>query len=126
MKESTETRATQLDAMVHSHQPTTCQQRIMVTKIPNVKARLNGPSQPSKLPRRRKVQWDYVLEEMRWLASDFIEERKWKLSSSRIISVAVTASVSTLSQAKELDGQKIQTESSVLLTTLWVCARAPS
>lgn len=113
MKESTETRATQLDAMVHSHQPTTCQQRIMVTKIPNVKARLNGPSQPSKLPRRRKVQWDYVLEEMRWLASDFIEERKWKLSSSRIISVAVTASVSTLSQAKELDGQKIQTESSV-------------
>ncbi len=42
------------------------------------------------LPRRRKTQWDYVLEEMRWLATDFIEENKWKRTSAKTLSTAIT------------------------------------
>ena len=41
------------------------------------------------LPCRRKTHWDYVLEEMRWLATDFIEERKWKAASGRSVASAV-------------------------------------
>ena len=41
---------------------------------------------PAPLPVRRRTHWDTVLQEMAWLASDFLEERKWKLSTSRLIS----------------------------------------
>ena len=44
----------------------------------------------SFLPPRRKTQWDYVLEEMRWLATDFVEERKWKMAGARTIAGAVS------------------------------------
>ena len=45
-----------------------------------------GISAPEALPNRRRTHWDVVLQEMSWLASDFIEERKWKLSTSRLLS----------------------------------------
>jgi hypothetical protein len=32
---------------------------------------------------RRKSHWDYVLIEMRWMASDFAAERDWKLETAR-------------------------------------------
>ncbi len=32
---------------------------------------------------RMKTHWDYVLEEMAWLANDFREERKWKQATSK-------------------------------------------
>ncbi len=41
---------------------------------------------PAPLPNRRRTHWDVVLQEMSWLASDFIEERKWKLSTCRLLS----------------------------------------
>jgi len=50
-----------------------------------------GVNSPSKLPRRRKTHWDYLLEEMRWLATDFVEERKWKAASARTIASAVAS-----------------------------------
>ena len=40
---------------------------------------------PCMLPERRKTQWDYVLEEMRWLSTDFIEEKKWKMSTAKVV-----------------------------------------
>jgi len=40
---------------------------------------------PAALPPRRKTHWDVVLEEMRWLATDFREERKWKVSSAKML-----------------------------------------
>lgn len=56
----------------------------------------NGPSatmvhsrQPPELPRRRKTHWDVLLQEMSWMASDFIEERKWKVSAARTIASAI-------------------------------------
>ena len=47
---------------------------------------------PSMLPHRTKVHWDHVLEEMRWLATDFIEERKWKIASCRSLSTELRSS----------------------------------
>lgn len=44
---------------------------------------------PCMLPERRKTQWDYVLEEMRWLSTDFIEEKKWKMSTAKVVATNV-------------------------------------
>ena len=44
---------------------------------------------PFQLPPRRKTHWDNVLEEMRWLATDFIEERKWKMSAARTVASSI-------------------------------------
>eukprot|EP00536_Pseudo-nitzschia_multiseries_P003704 jgi/Psemu1/186443/e_gw1.58.76.1 len=48
-------------------------------------------SRPAPLPTRRRTHWDTLLQEMSWLASDFIEERKWKLSASRLFSSKIPA-----------------------------------
>jgi hypothetical protein len=53
------------------------------------KSFVSADSAPCLLPGKKKTQWDYVLEEMRWLATDYIEENKWKRSTARIISSAV-------------------------------------
>jgi hypothetical protein len=42
-----------------------------------------------RLPTRRMTQWDCILEEMRWMASDFIEERKWKVACGKTLSSSV-------------------------------------
>lgn len=34
-------------------------------------------------PQRHKTHWDFLLEEMQWLAADFANERKWKKSAAR-------------------------------------------
>ena len=34
-------------------------------------------------PPRSKAHWDYLLEEMQWLAADFAQERKWKKAGAR-------------------------------------------
>ena len=34
-------------------------------------------------PARNKAHWDYLLEEMQWLAADFAQERKWKKAGAR-------------------------------------------
>jgi len=34
-------------------------------------------------PQRHKVHWDFLLEEMQWLAADFANERKWKKAAAK-------------------------------------------
>ena len=34
-------------------------------------------------PTRPKVHWDYLCEEMQWLAADFAQERRWKRGVAR-------------------------------------------
>ncbi|GAA95301.1 uncharacterized protein L969DRAFT_92439 [Mixia osmundae IAM 14324] len=43
-----------------------------------------GPAVP-------KAHWDYLLEEMRWLQTDFKEERRWKAATSYMLAQAVVA-----------------------------------
>jgi E1A-binding protein p400 len=38
-------------------------------------------------PPRPKAHWDYLLEEMQWLAADFQQERKWKKTCARKVLV---------------------------------------
>ena len=41
-------------------------------------------------PPHCKAHWDYVLEEMQWLANDFAQERKWKKAGARKVSICCT------------------------------------
>ena len=50
--------------------------------------RKNGLWSASRLPKvyeqsRKKSQWDFLLEEMQWLATDFTQEKKWKRSMAK-------------------------------------------
>lgn len=36
-------------------------------------------------PTRNKVHWDYLLEEMLWLATDYAQERKWKKKAAKMV-----------------------------------------
>lgn len=37
-------------------------------------------------PTRTKAHWDYLLEEMTWISTDFAQERKWKKAMARKVS----------------------------------------
>jgi len=56
-------------------------------------------------PPRQKAHWDYLLEEMTWLAADFIQERKWKKAAARKIARMVTNYFKELEQ-KEMRAEK--------------------
>ena len=38
-------------------------------------------------PSRTKTHWDYLLEEMNWLATDFANERRWKINACKKVRV---------------------------------------
>jgi E1A-binding protein p400 len=40
-------------------------------------------------PVRKKTHWDYLLEEMVWLSSDFAQERRWKKTAARKLATSV-------------------------------------
>jgi HSA len=61
---------------------------------------------------RRKTHWDYLLEEMRWLATDFIEERKWKRCASQTISAAVQLNVNRSASLATKPASRIVADSS--------------
>jgi hypothetical protein len=42
-----------------------------------------------KAPPRSMVHWDYMLKEMEWMATDFYEERKFKMAGALLLSRAV-------------------------------------
>lgn len=50
--------------------------------------RKEGLWSPRRLPKlqeapRPKSHWDYLLEEMQWMATDFAQERKWKMATAK-------------------------------------------
>lgn len=59
-----------------------------LTKLLSLSEMGNAKEAP-RLPPRRMTQWDCILEEMRWMASDFIEERKWKVACGKLLSSSV-------------------------------------
>ena len=57
-----------------------------LTRISDLKRK--GLWSVSRLPKvheppRKKAHWDYLLEEMQWLATDFSQERRWKRNMAR-------------------------------------------
>ena len=77
-----------------------------------------GPRSSLTLPARRKTHWDTLLHEMKWMATDFQQERRWKRSMSRTLGQAFLkrnepqkfVSVSTgLSETMDVEEPKVQT-----------------
>ncbi|GAX13843.1 hypothetical protein FisN_5Lh264 [Fistulifera solaris] len=56
-----------------------------------------------ELPPRRQTAWDVLLQEMRWMATDFREERNWKRATTRLLSSAVMKKETS---AKEIPAKK--------------------
>ncbi|ESO91647.1 hypothetical protein LOTGIDRAFT_122039, partial [Lottia gigantea] len=56
-------------------------------------------------PARNKAHWDYLLEEMQWLATDFVQERKWKKAACRKIARMVAKYHQDIEQ-KEVKAEK--------------------
>jgi hypothetical protein len=63
------------------------------------------PQPKSKEPSRSKPHWDFVLEEMTWLAKDFERERKWKLGQAKKVALRVSRSKLDF-EAREIRHQK--------------------
>lgn len=40
-------------------------------------------------PTRPKTHWDYLLDEMVWMSTDFQQERKWKINTSKKIALSI-------------------------------------
>ena len=41
-------------------------------------------------PPRHKTHWEYLLEEAQWLATDFIQERRWKKAAARKVKLIIS------------------------------------
>ncbi|CAF0730259.1 unnamed protein product [Brachionus calyciflorus] len=57
-------------------------------------------------PQRIKTHWDYVLDEMVWMSTDFAQERKWKINSCR----KIAQSIQKYFKEKELKLEQAQKE----------------
>ena len=86
----------QESSVVSSQSPARSQPSSREAATPAARLRsssLSGPSDHSKANSvngaRRKTQWDYVLEELRWLSTDVVEERKWKLAIAKSLALSV-------------------------------------
>ena len=53
--------------------------------IKHQQQQLTLPPPPPNLPLRLRTHWDCVLDEMKWLATDYHEERKWKMAVSKTV-----------------------------------------
>ena len=49
---------------------------------------------------RVRTQWDVLLQEMRWLAVDFHQERQWKKAAAKMLAESAKAYVDTLEQRR--------------------------
>ncbi|KAG8387286.1 hypothetical protein BUALT_Bualt02G0005600 [Buddleja alternifolia] len=70
-------------------------------------AELSVGTSPTEI--RRKSHWDYVLEEMAWLANDFAQERIWKVASAAQISYRAAFACRLRKQEKSshVDAKKV-------------------
>ncbi|KAH7679081.1 Nucleoplasmin ATPase protein [Dioscorea alata] len=41
--------------------------------------------------KQKKCHWDYVLEEMSWMANDFVQERAWKITAASKVSYCIAS-----------------------------------
>jgi len=54
-----------------------------------LKQRVDRPLPKAPEPARPKTHWDYLLEEMAWLAKDMEKERRWKAKQAKRFVFAV-------------------------------------
>ena len=93
----------------------------------------------SRLPKvmdkpRPKVHWDYLLEEMQWLATDFAQEARWKRAAAKKCADAVVRHFARLEEKKRREEEEEQNRGRVLarmiasdvMTQFWGKVRAVS
>ncbi|KAJ0234637.1 Chromatin modification-related protein EAF1 B [Hirschfeldia incana] len=76
---------------------------------------------------REKCQWDFVLEEMTWLANDFAQERLWKMTAAAQISHRV-ALTSQLRFEEKVQHRKMRNIASILSSAVlkfWSSVEVP-
>ncbi|KAF8113187.1 hypothetical protein N665_0054s0005 [Sinapis alba] len=76
---------------------------------------------------REKCQWDFVLEEMTWLANDFAQERLWKMTAAAQICHRV-ASTSQLRFEEKVQHRKLRNIASILSSAIlkfWSSVEVP-
>lgn len=71
---------------IKSNGPNDCQESQVHQRISEL--RKEGQWSASRLPKlveasRPKSHWDYLLEEMQWMAADFAQERRWKEAAAK-------------------------------------------
>ncbi|XP_063359970.1 helicase domino, partial [Cydia amplana] len=78
-------------------------------------------------PPRPKTHWDYLLEEMAWLAQDFAHERKWKKQAAKKCARAVqkyfqdkAAAAQKAEKAQELQLRRIAAFAAKEIRTFWL------
>ncbi|XP_069612170.1 E1A-binding protein p400-like isoform X3 [Ranitomeya imitator] len=71
-------------------------------------------------PSRPKSHWDYLLEEMQWMAADFAQERMWKMASAK--KMARTA-VRRLLEKKQDDARVRKEAEERLRRIAWLAAQ---
>ncbi|CAI9622548.1 unnamed protein product, partial [Staurois parvus] len=71
-------------------------------------------------PSRPKSHWDYLLEEMQWMAADFAQERMWKIASAK--KMARTAARHLTEKVKSVARAKKEGEDR-LRRIAWLAAR---
>ncbi|XP_063171780.1 E1A-binding protein p400 isoform X7 [Candoia aspera] len=55
---------------------------------------------------RPKSQWDYLLEEMQWMATDFAQERRWKMATAK----KMVRTVARYHEEKHLNAERAKKE----------------
>ncbi|XP_031480917.1 chromatin modification-related protein EAF1 B-like isoform X2 [Nymphaea colorata] len=92
------TKKKELEGIVH--------QNVVSQEVQPIKAALKESRGLSNdftfLVGRRKSHWDFVLEEMAWLANDFIQERIWKIAAAAQVCRWVASRDSTVKQWRKL------------------------
>ncbi|KAK6145110.1 hypothetical protein DH2020_021930 [Rehmannia glutinosa] len=82
-------------------------------------AELSVATSPKKF--RPKSHWDYVLEEMAWLANDFAQERVWKIASASQLSyrAAFTCRLRKQDSSFHLEAKKVAHTLAKSVTEFW-------
>ncbi|RHY37774.1 hypothetical protein DYB38_000400 [Aphanomyces astaci] len=83
-----------------------------------------APSKKRQLPRlkdplRVKCHWDMLLEEMAWVAADFIEERHWKRAAAWRLARDACDAKSAEKKATEQDKRKLARQVAVQISSFW-------
>ncbi|OQS05673.1 hypothetical protein THRCLA_02229, partial [Thraustotheca clavata] len=70
-------------------------------------------------PPRMKCHWDILLDEMRWMASDFAEERQWKRALAWRLARDASDSKTQEKRNQELDKRKLARSVAVQISSFW-------
>ncbi|CAK4451817.1 unnamed protein product [Aphanomyces euteiches] len=82
------------------------------------------PSKKRQLPRlkdppRLKCHWDTLLDEMKWIAADFAEERHWKRAAAWRLARDVCEAKSAEKKSLELDKRKLARQVALQISSFW-------